>query len=427
VSKLPKTPPPALANLPREEIKPAEISERVSEAPSAIPPSPPPAAPILWSSLIDAPSSTSKAKVPSGWTTTGPDWANDVIVPRTGPARLCFSDPARRQFAGAGLRDQQSAAAPILVSEFRQHSTLSPDGRFLLGEHQRAGDTLRALGAVSLVSGQFANRFEGVNSVPRFVEFIDEANFVVADRRGREPGTAQVWNVASGKKEREFSLSEVGESAAKFAISPGGRYVTIGMEDGSLRFIDLTDGDLAGELRFEAPRGRSTVPRWLEFSPDGRELVAWHKIGEVGPEPAPNSCLVCWDLQTGRQLKRHDFSVSLKLGINDIGNDLPDLVWLGDHGWLAFGRWLIDRESGQVIWRMPRPENFERLLHVWPIDEKQLLIGWTAIDQSARRRSVHLASFPLPVEEIKTAQRQAREGQPPTIPDLPTKKLVDIL
>jgi hypothetical protein len=268
--------------------------------------------------------------------------------------------------------------------------------------------------------------------VPSFAEFLDGSRFVVVFRPTGRPWAVQTWDAESGEQRHQFTLPELDPAyddfVPRFAVSPGRRYLAFGTADGALRLFELATGRQVAALDLGKPPGRYLAARALQFSPDGRELAGWYKFGETGPGEVPNSRLFCWDLAAGRLLCRHDFQASLSRNVGPLAAHLEPLVWLGDgSGWVAFGRWLIDRESGRVIWALPRPERAHSLALLAPLDGGRLLTGWLVDDSGGAGRVIQIKAFALPREEIGRARDEARAGRPPPVPDLPTARIPDVL
>jgi hypothetical protein len=389
--------------------------------------------PTLWKGSLVDPRHANTVLVPNdpNWSYVGPDWAGDVMATDVLTDQLLLL--GGMQFQTVSFADQNSPTPLRLLTNeegFRPGKLISPDGRYVLGESQTSTSTERKLAVASTEIGAIIARMEGVNSAPRFTEFLTTDQLLTIDRRPAAPWQVNIFRLPENQPARTFTLPALHEAyddfTPEFAISPGRKYLAFGSADGVLRMIEIATGEVSAELRFDLPRGRWAVAKSVEFSPDGAELAVWYKSDEY-PGGPPNSRIVCWDLATGKLLDQHDFNVSLSRVRNRLHHS-QQLVWLPDgSGWIASGKWLVDRTSGKIIWSLQLPDDAQSLALLEPLDGARLLLGYLRNDPSAPKRNLVLQALTLPESEIQAAREMAQSGQQPDVPDLPTDKVVDIL
>ncbi|EJD37373.1 tricorn protease domain 2-containing protein [Auricularia subglabra TFB-10046 SS5] len=77
------------------------------------------------------------------------------------------------------------------------------------------------------------------------------------------------WNVAAGRREFSISCTGIREYFTALAVSPSGRRVAAGLNNGTIRMWDTTTGDLVGTVL----TGQIRPVRPIMFSPDGRGMA----------------------------------------------------------------------------------------------------------------------------------------------------------
>jgi hypothetical protein len=194
-----------------------------------------------------------------------------------------------------------------------------------------------------------------------------------------------VWGMPDGRPERAIPLPKI-PGVLVAGLSPGGRYLALAQGDIQLRMIrvfDVTTGSMAGEIRLSGFRGKVPSCHALAFSCDGEELAALYETPE-------ESTLFVFRI-AGGQLSGHvPFEDSLQALLNSG-------IWQGGHAlqWfpsrkrlLAYGRGVIDRDAGKLVWTLPRDKSGSlQLGHVLD-DERLLVIGTEKQDAAVVVREV---------------------------------------
>jgi hypothetical protein len=103
----------------------------------------------------------------------------------------------------------------------------------------------------------------------------------------------RAWQVATGKQTRALSLAVIGDArwcrASCLACAPDGQGVAVGVEDGTVRLLDLATGRERGRLAHE--REVIRFVRAAAFSPDGTSLAAGMSMDNV---------VRLWDVAAGK-------------------------------------------------------------------------------------------------------------------------------
>jgi hypothetical protein len=220
---------------------------------------------------------------------------------------------------------------------------LSPDGA-----HLAAVSRSSTIEVWTVATGQS----KVIGAGPGNIEVCDFAGpgKLVTARPADGKNVVQVWDVATGKAERQFDgpprlLRDV------IGVSPGYNYAALASPE-TLWVYDLRTGALAGQRAFPKPEGgRSSLIRGLVFSPDGAELAAYFRV-------ATRSRIVCWDVTKGDVLADHnlpsDTRTSPSLGA---AYRMHPIDWLPNRrGWLVLGLNAIDHNSGRPIGSLPVPD-----------------------------------------------------------------------
>lgn len=165
-----------------------------------------------------------------------------------------------------------------------------------------------------------------------------------------------VYDLNRGKPVITFAIDkDLEASAGHVAISPGGRFLALACREESglpdlIVFIDLTTGELAGEI-YPGGRGGEMIPliNALAFSPDGKELAAFGAYPDRANLFARVPTLFVWNLTTGRESTRVTVDTGQRGAL--IGHTSPEpLQWFPDQKALLINQSLvIRREDGKLL------------------------------------------------------------------------------
>jgi WD40 repeat protein len=113
---------------------------------------------------------------------------------------------------------------------------------------------------------------------------------------GTDP-TIKLWDVATGKKLREFDSHSDGGDARPVAFSPDGKLLATGCTNGNIFVWNAASGDLIYQIKKASERNITS----LIFTRDGRELISSGVHFERTGKPSANlvSEIRTWDAATG--------------------------------------------------------------------------------------------------------------------------------
>jgi WD40 repeat protein len=169
---------------------------------------------------------------------------------------------------------------------------LSPDGTQLAITTEEQPTSEQDVILIDVKTRATINRFRRTGPEVNALEFArDGASLFEADRSGR----TRQWDLRSELCVQEFCFPEslaIDTSpktggANQLRLSPNGRILARGRDDGLIGLWDVASGEWLGQL--DGGTGDYAV---IDFSPDGTRLVAHHP-----------TAIVIWDVQS-RRLKR---------------------------------------------------------------------------------------------------------------------------
>jgi hypothetical protein len=193
------------------------------------------------------------------------------------------------------------------------------------------------------------------------VRFAGPGSLVIAGRTDR---MAKVWNIDQKKMERSFKVGACEQHTS--SVTPDGRYLAAVAHE-HLVVYDIRSGREAMRMKDPpenppAPAGAGPVAKAavparganlsaiflfastgsIEFSPDGKELVAVFGVGG-------STRMVCWDT-------RGTITLDQFVPVQTKAFDEDQAQWLPDgSGWLVGGRVIIERKGKRAVYIFPVP------------------------------------------------------------------------
>lgn len=214
-------------------------------------------------------------------------------------------------------------------------AVLSPDGRFVVDMERNKDLAFRVWNAKD---GTAAKRISLADRQVQQFAFVDGTRMAVV-LRSPQPALVLV-DVNSGEFMATYqppTHEPIAEGS--LVISPGGKLAAFGQGEGTLRIVDLTSMEMAGEITVQWGNGFSNLIG-IDFSPQGTRLAAIWKVNDR------RNCLV-WEVASG------------------------DLVSTSSQAW-------TDGPLGGF--RRPEPRDEERLVQWLPDGLRLLVQGIDVID-----------------------------------------------
>ncbi len=295
----------------------------------------------------------------------------------------------------------------------RQTYALDPLGMWLATKSLTSGG--KSIDIYSFSEGGKAATIN-LDNHPDYVEFAGPDRVVIGATFQR---AFEVWDLRAERQVATFSVPARPDKDS-LAVSPGGRYIIMcSTEDDRLRAYDLNNGQLIGEIDLPAEGSYSAYCKGTAFSPDGEELAG---LFEVSSKPI----ILCWNTRSGKLEAEHRFEDRNDLP-NSFGYNSRAIDWLTfQDAWLVRGETVVDRQSGQKIWRFPYDlENFPAAARRMQSPDQLLsMVG-------SFSKGFSLRSNPIP-DQLKKAIDVVRAGGnaiDATLPDLtePDRSAVELI
>jgi hypothetical protein len=213
------------------------------------------------------------------------------------------------------------------------HPILSPDGAHLAFQPSAGAVDVRPVGPGQAVSIDLGGSLGPLD----LLQFAGPG-FLLAGRRFNDKTTFALYNVTTGKREREFSAPLTRSYPAdSVAVSPGGAYLALA-DSTTLRVYDLKTGAPIGQRPLPKENGaRSGTCHGLSFSPDGSELAGLFYFVR-----SPH--VIAWDLVRGEVVADVGYPQGRPPATKATAYRGHVIDWVGDRrGWLLFGFTLVDR------------------------------------------------------------------------------------
>jgi WD40 repeat protein len=274
---------------------------------------------------------------------------------------------------------------------------ISPDGGYAAREYYPPGKvTPRGAEVFKVPDGQLIRNLPAHFSTDSRIgttDFIGPDQFLALHAAGRD-GRAKLWDVKSGEQLGEFTTHGA-VSSKQIAISPGGLYLA----------TCETAGPTAGVYVYEMPSGKMVrkfkayfnpptsyhMLQALAFSYDGKQLAL------LAANDKGKDVVQSWDFTTGKRTANHNLNTSLA---QTAAFYSPALQWLPDStGWLAYGQFMIDRQRGNIFWKVP----FADPKHFW---QRRFVDADHLVSVQMEPAPWHVGIVTLPRDQITAARRK---------------------
>lgn len=282
---------------------------------------------------------------------------------------------------------------------------LSPDGKtFAINALEK--DQTAKVQVMSFESGQQLHLFEAGEAGLRVnkLAYAGPERLVVVvggNLGGKILSRIRVFDVASAKLLHEVETRFM--NPREIAVSPGGRFLALNSEYDQVMVFDAEQGTIAGTIQVpkSGEDGGSISFESLSFTPDGQQVA-------VLLEGASETRVVAYDLSTGKPAGEHVVPGHISLGTHAASSyDGPKLQPMPDgKGWLLFGRLLLDRETGLVVWHLRSAEGNYENSERFPIPGDGLLLV------SGQNRAKYLTRMQIPRKEIDASLKALADGAP---------------
>lgn len=275
-------------------------------------------------------------------------------------------------------------------------SALSPDGKHFVGVPMHKGK----IRVWSLENGAVVQEL----ALSHWAERVHYVDFAGPDRviasLDRTKAFA-IWDLKSGERIADFSSTSLPSGWYRYCVSPGGHYVAF-PENNVVKILDTRNAVVAGQLQPPpgSREGEILQVANVNFSPDGQELAIHGSDGG-------GSAIIVWNLATGEIASDLRFEKPLIKSVDHAGGyGGRALQWFPDRkAWLVFGRGIVDRELGKLIWVEPTPADGHA-----PGDPRLLVDGQRIIKLGGTQAAPKFELVRLPAEEIAKSTALVQSG-----------------
>lgn len=284
-----------------------------------------------WDTPLDPP--TQEMKLGSSRLQIPFDFSSYVSIPQMPSSFVAVRDS--RTLMVFNLETlKRGKAHPTSGFADRAPFTVSPDGKrivmvtdsALVEFNAETGKTLRTVRTPFRATG-------------RLIEYVAKDRVAVAYEND-----LGVYDVSNNKGESVMISVDDGPRA-EYAISPGGRYA-LGYfpNQKSVLLFDLPTGETIGRLKIpDDLQGSQCLG--IAFAPEGDEFAVIVNGRFFDP------VLLNYDAKSGRLLHRVTPNIGVRFDWGERSGQKQDVQYLsGKRGWMLFAKYVIDRDSGKVLW-----------------------------------------------------------------------------
>jgi WD40 repeat protein len=156
---------------------------------------------------------------------------------------------------------------------YNSHAAISPDGS-LLALVQPHGE--QKLLIVETEGGKVRHTIERAGNSPTDVAFTHDSKFVTVSSHNQNEAL-RGWDVETGKETPAWKdLKALGAVPMALAYSPDGKYLALGQIQQTVTLVDLKEKKAVNSFG-----GLASTIRWLEFTPDSKNLVVLDQTGQL--------------------------------------------------------------------------------------------------------------------------------------------------
>ena len=226
---------------------------------------------------------------------------------------------------------QKSGSLPFRKSIVHPPNVvLSPNGRYF-AVFQRV-DNATTINVTDSSTGQSVQQIIiATEGYPQtiWLDFLDDNRIGWIGRIGGK-SSFRHWDLKGGQEAQGFEIAGLPKEAA---LHPDGKTMAVALMDKLLLF-DLEEGEQVGVSQMPMNFHSMT------FSPDGTEMAVAYRVQRFEE-------LAIYD-QKGQRI----FSATVEQGITP-WKDTSEIQWLPDgSGWLLNSMYLLDRQTGSILWRL---------------------------------------------------------------------------
>jgi WD40 repeat protein len=297
------------------------------------------------------------------------------------------------------------------------HISLSPDGKFLAGPGKLQLKST-AVNVYSVTDGRLVQSIQLDTNLSSLlmVDFADNGHLITYKTRGIT-GFYEVFNLATGKPVKTFTVEGLLQRKNNLAFSPGRKYLAVAHKN-QIDVFQIVSGSKVGQIQLPPGNGMCKA---LAFAPDGKELACLTEAF------GSSSRLLSWKMTDGTPTIDHKFVKDVHTLVKNAFGYRGDIMeWVPDgSGWLLYGQLWVDYKSGAPVYTIDYPAGE---FQYFP----RRLIGKDHVVQSGggfQKPMMNIAALPGAQIAAAVATARAGGGQAAALPgtrpaDLATARMI---